>query len=427
MNIQQWKESIQQGVLDHQLTMLYGADESVKIQSVRYMDALNTFHQLFGDAQDVMIFTTPGRTEVGGNHTDHNAGRVLAASVNMDALAIVVATDDHSIEMKSEGYPMMKLDSRKTSKVEKEKYTTAALIRGVIAGLRDRGHTTGGFRAYVTSNVLKGSGLSSSAAFEVLVGSIENELYNAGRINPVEIAQIAQYAENEYFGKPSGLMDQMACSVGGFVTIDFKEAMHPVVEKVDFDFASSGLSMVITDTGGNHSQLNDDYAAIKHEMEAVAKSLGGQLLRDITLDQLMQEIPQLRSQVNDRAILRAVHFLQDNQRVVEQVNALNDNDVERFLDLVVASGNSSWKYLQNCYVNREPEEQSVTLALMLSQQILDGRGAWRVHGGGFAGTIQAFMPHELVDEYVEKLGRVYGQGACHILTIRPVGAYKVQC
>lgn len=302
---------------------------------------------------------------------------------------------------------------------------SSSMIKGVVAGLNNGGYNIGGFDACTTSDVMGGSGLSSSAAFEVLIGTVVSHLYNDGNVDPVTIAKVAQYSENVFFGKPSGLLDQMASSVGTFVTIDFESTQDPVIQKVDFDFAESGYSLCIVDTHGNHSDLTDDYAAVRGEMESVAKALGKDVLRQIPADEFFKSIPLLVGKVNDRAILRATHFYNENVRVEKAIKALETNDFESFKETITESGFSSFLYNQNVFTPKNPTEQKLSLALCLSQQLLEGKGAWRVHGGGFAGTIQAFVPNDLLDEYKNTMDSVFGEGSCHVLIIRPVGGTRV--
>ncbi|MGM0377746.1 MAG: galactokinase [Bacteroidota bacterium] len=405
-----------------QFRRLYGADQSVlQEQAKRYESLMSDFQSTFG-SDDVDLFSAPGRTEIGGNHTDHNHGRVLAGAVNLDNIAVAGKNGTNVIRIKSAGYPEFQVDLSDLHQKEEEKYTSAALVRGIVAKMKENGYDAGGFDACVEGRVPKGSGLSSSASFEVLVGAIINNLFNDGKMNPVENAIIGQWSENNYFGKPCGLMDQTACSVGGLITIDFKDPSDPVVKAIDFDFVSTGYSLVITDTGGNHADLNDDYASLPTDMKAVAGELGKTVLRETTFDEVLEAAPKLREEVGDRALLRAYHFHGDNQRVVNQVNALESKDFDAFLKMVVQSGYSSFMYNQNIYPAHNPTEQGVSLALALSEKVLDGRGAWRVHGGGFAGTIQAFVPSDLVEEYVQTLEHVFGKGQCHPLFIRNEGA-----
>ena len=371
------------------------------------------------------FFSAPGRTEVGGNHTDHNNGRVLAAGVSLDVIAAVVPTDDGIIRIKSQGFPMDTVDSSDTEIKDEEENTSCALIRGVAAGMLRRGYKVGGFTAYTTSNVLKGSGLSSSAAFEVLVGTILSGLYNDFAVSPVEIAQISQFAENIYFGKPSGLMDQMASSVGSFITIDFADTANPVIEAIDFDFAASGHRLCIVDTKGSHSDLTPEYAAIPAEMRSVAQFFGKDYLRELTKADVMANLAALRAKLGDRAVLRALHFFGDNERVVKQAAALRSHDFKKFLKLINESGDSSYKYLQNIYASSNPAEQGLSLALYIASDVLGGEGACRVHGGGFAGTIQAFVPEEKLEKFKSAMEGVFGEGSCYVLSIRPFGGTEV--
>lgn len=409
------------------LATLYGsAPAELQKQRGRYSQTIEQFTRVFPRATEIELFSAPGRTEVGGNHTDHNAGRVLAAAVDLDIIAAVSRNEDGVVRVRSETYPAGDVKIDELAVIESEKFTSTALIRGVCARLKQLGYEIGGFDAYTTSNVPEGSGLSSSAAFEVLVVAILNELFNAGRVDPVLAAQIGQYAENFYFGKPCGLMDQTTCAVGGFVTIDFADFDSPVVRKVEYDFAASGYSLVIVNTGGSHADLHSDYIALENEMKDVARALGGEVLREFTKKDVLDRVSYLRSKVSDRAILRALHFFGDDQRVVDQVQALESNDFGHFLDLVIESGRSSWMLCQNCYSCSNVEQQGISLALAVTGDTLAGRGAWRVHGGGFAGTIQAFVPGDLLDPYVEQMWAIFGQDSCHALMIRPAGAVRLR-
>ncbi len=408
------------------LQALYGGGPGVlQGQQARYEALLDRFDSQFPGASGTRLFSAPGRTEIGGNHTDHNGGRVLAAAVSLDAIAAAAPTSDGLISVESEGYPRLSVAVDDLAVRESERSTTAALTRGVAARLKSLRCAVGGICACVASDVLKGSGLSSSAAYEVLIGTILNHLYNRGAIDAVQIAMIGQYSENEYFGKPCGLMDQTTSSVGGFVTIDFKDASHPVVRGVRSEFSGSGCVPVIVDTGGSHADLTDDYAAVKREMKDVAQCLGGALLRDVSRERLLAELPRVRSKAGDRAVLRALHFFGDDERVAAQVEALEAGRYEHFLALVRESGRSSWMLLQNCYSTRTLRDQGVPLALALSERLLGDRGAWRVHGGGFAGTILAFVPEDLLQRYLEEMRPVFGARSCHVLRIRSAGAVVV--
>ncbi len=419
------RSALIQGECDEKLLKVYSAGALEERRA--YLDALlSDFEELFGvQTGDISFFSAPGRTEVGGNHTDHNHGRVLAAAISLDAVAVVSKRDDGIINVKSRNYPMDTVDCAQLEPVKGEEGTSAALIRGVAARFKQLGYNVGGFDAATASQVLSGSGMSSSAAFEVLIGTILSHLYNDGKVDAVEIAKIAQYAENKFFGKPCGLMDQMACSVGSFVTIDFDDPEKPIVEKVGFNLAQSGYSLCIVDTKGSHSDLTDEYAAVRKEMEAVAGFFGKSVLRDVNEAEFFANISAVRDAVSDRAVLRAMHFFADNARVVSEVAALNAGDFDAFKALVIESGNSSYMYNQNVFTCKNPASQPVSLALAISEKVLKGKGAWRVHGGGFAGTIQAFVPTELVDTYTFAMKAVFGDDSCHILDIRAVGGTKL--
>ena len=412
---------LQHGKFDAYFAKLYGKS-AVQAQRARYEKAVDCFVDLFGQCDNVSLFSAPGRTEIGGNHTDHNHGKVLAASVNLDVIAVVAATNDDVITVKSEGYPQDAIALTDLSVNPNERNTSAALIRGVADGFVKNGYGIGGFKAYMTSDVLKGSGLSSSAAFEVLIGTILNHTYNDGAVDAVSIAKIAQYAENEHFGKPSGLMDQMASSVGGIITIDFEDTSNPVIGKVDFDFTAAGHRLCIIDVGGNHANLTHEYAAITTEMKEISNALGVSHLRQTDYAALLPAIPALREQYGDRAVLRALHFFADNERVQKQVNALQNGDFETFKQLVIESGHSSFEYLQNIYPAGSTKTQEMALALALALKVLDGKGAFRVHGGGFGGTTQNFVPEELVEKFTQEMEAVFGKGSCHVLSIRPCGS-----
>ena len=372
------------------------------------------------------LISAPGRTEISGNHTDHQRGCVLAAAVNLETVADVTLNDSNNICVRSEGYPETVVELDDLNIREEEKNTTAALIRGVAAAFVQRGARLKGFDAEVHSTVLPGSGLSSSAAFEVLMGTICNELFFDRKLSAVEIAQIGQYAENVYFGKPSGLMDQAASSVGGMVYIDFADPEHPQVERIDFDFEKAGHALCIIDSGADHADLTDEYAAIPRELKEICTYFGKDVLREVPEEVFMQALPKLRGQVPDRAILRAIHFYQENKRVQLQKKALQDGDFESFLNLTTRSGFSSWMYLQNISPAGATEHQEVAVALALCDTLLKGRGAYRVHGGGFAGTVQAFVPMDLLEEFKCGIERVLGAGSCHVLRIRNEGGVRLR-
>ena len=371
-------------------------------------------------------FSAPGRTEIGGNHTDHQRGRVLAGAVNLDTVAAVKCNGTNVIRVQSKGYPLSVVDLSNLEPVEAEINSTPALIRGVAARFAQLGCKVEGFDAYCESTVLPGSGLSSSAAFEVLMGTIINHLFFGGKVSQPEIAMIGQYAENVFFGKPCGLMDQTASAVGNLVTIDFFHKDHPVIEPVDFDFASCGHALCIIDSGADHADLTDEYAAVPGEIRAVAAYLGKEVLTEIDEAEFYAKIPALRKACGDRAVLRCIHFYQENARVPQQVAALREGDFEKFLSLVKQSGYSSYMYLQNVIPAGYKAHQDVAVALGLAEHYLQGRGAYRVHGGGFAGTIQAFVPYDILDSFVIGMDSALGQGACHVLSIRPQGGVEME-
>lgn len=400
-------------------------DSEVTSEKKRYCDLLNKANELYGDG-DYHIVSAPGRTEVGGNHTDHNKGCVVAASVNLDSVALVKVNNTKIVNFKSEGFDILPVDLSDLSVQSNEVNKTESLIRGIAARFVQLGYRIGGFDAVSNSKVLPGSGISSSASFEVLVGEIFNHLFNDGKINPIEIAQISQYAENEYFGKPCGLMDQMAISVGGFTAIDFKDPAKPIVEKVDFDFKKAGYHLVITNTKGDHADLSGEYGAVPSEMKSVARELGHEVLRECELSELVHNIKPIRDSIhNDRALLRAIHFFKENQRAVDLKKALEAKDMDHVLELIRQSGQSSYMYLQNVTVPGSVKSQNLALALALSDVYLNGEGACRVHGGGFEGTIQAFVPTHLLNGYIELMQSVFGEDATHLMAIRNVGGVQL--
>lgn len=422
MNINALKKKICDGGFDGIFSELYADNTAAR---ERFCGAADSFNEIFGD-REVLLFSAPGRTEVGGNHTDHQKGCVLAGSVDMDVIAVVATNDDNVIRFKSQGYDMDVVDIAGLTPNDDEKGRSSALIRGMCAAFANNGLKIGGFDAYTTSNVLKGSGLSSSAAFEVLIGCVLNHLYNCGSVNAVDIAKFAQRAECDFFGKPCGLMDQMASSVGGFTAIDFRNPDEPIIEKVELDLGKFGHSLCIVNTGGNHADLTDDYAAVPAECKAVARYFGKEVLREVCETEFFKNIASLREAVGDRAVLRAMHFFEDNRRAVMEKDALACGDFERFLSLLNNSGNSSFKYLQNVYSNSDVKSQGISLALALTEQFLCGAGACRVHGGGFAGTIQAFVPNEMLTSYADMIESVFGKGSCHILKIRKYGGIIIE-
>ena len=417
----QWAVYQESETFAARVATLYGAGEGVlTAQKERYGKLVERFEKRFGeDAGELCFFSAPGRTEIGGNHTDHNNGRVLAAAVNLDTIACVAKTDDGVIVVDSEGFPpiTVKIDALEVR--EADFGTTLSLIRGTAGIMQQMGYKVGGFRATISSSVLRGSGLSSSAAFEVLICAILDGLYNGFVIDAKTRAVIAQKVENVFFGKPCGLMDQMASSVGGMVTIDF-ETEDAKVEAIACDFAARGYALCVVNTGGNHGDLTDDYAAIRTEMEAVAAQFGKKVLREVPQEQVEQNIGKLRCAVGDRAVLRALHFYDDNARVLEEVAAIRGGDLPAFFDAVTRSGDSSWKLLQNVYAR--PNQEQMAMGIELSRRFLAGAGAQRVHGGGFAGTIQAYVPLDRLDDYIAMIEGAFGKGSCTPLMIRPEGA-----
>ena len=416
-------DDINAGRFDGSFSTLYSR-EPVEFHRERWVEIINTHRKRTGDSSP-RLFSSPGRTELSGNHTDHNRGRVLAAAVQLDTIAAVTshpAPIEKSMiaEVISEGYPPVRVDLSNLEKVKSEVGSTDSLLRGIAASIVRRGGTVGGFSASTASRVLKGSGLSSSAALEVLVGSIFNELYNDSRFTPVELAIMGQEAENEYFGKPCGLMDQTACAVGGVVAIDFADPKAPLVEPLKADFASAGYTLAVLDSGGDHADLTPDYAAIPEEMKAVAGELEAKVLRDADEESFITAIPAIRNKSGDRAVLRALHFYDENRRVGEMVNALKKNDIKAYLNGVRRSGDSSWRFLQNVYSPRHVEKQAVSLALALSERFLNDEGASRVHGGGFAGTIQVFIPTDRFKAYVSFMEEYFGKGSVVPLSVRPL-------
>ena len=391
----------------------------------RATHVVEAFVARFGNASVAALFSGPGRTEIGGNHTDHQHGRVLCGSVDLDMLACAAPNGSNVVRVISEGYPPVEVSLDDLSPREEEQNTSAALVRGVAAKVRALGYPISGFDAYVTSNVLSGSGLSSSAAYEVLLGNILSHFFCGGELDPVTIAKIGQYAENVYFGKPCGLMDQMGSSVGGAVAIDFNDPANPVVKPVDYDFGQSGHALCIVDTGSSHGDLTDDYAGITREMGAVAAYFGKQFLRDVPESDFLAAIPTLRTECGDRAVLRAMHYYADDKRAAQEAAALRNGNFDRFLGLVSDSGLSSQLLLQNIWSPGAPREQAVSLALIVGEELLTGDGAIRVHGGGFAGTIQAWVPNDLLDSFKRGMEALFGQGKCHVLRIRPQGGCVV--
>ncbi len=418
------RNKIETGELDKKLLDIYGEEKQLEYQRKRYTDAISKFENYYGGG-DITIFSAPGRSEIGGNHTDHQHGVILAASINLDAIGIVKKTDDGVVRVLSDNYPEAVISLEELGIKQEEKETTLSLVKGVLAGFTEHNLKIGGFCAYITSDVLIGAGLSSSAAFETLIGAILSGLYNDMSVSPILIARIGQYAENVYFGKPCGLMDQMASSVGNLVHIDFRNPQEPIVERVDCDIEKFGYSLCITDTKGSHADLTHEYAAIPTEMKAVAAYFDKEVLRDVSAEDILVGMSNIRKRSGDRSVLRAFHFVNENKRVEKEVAALKSGEILEFLRLVKESGDSSYKYLQNVYSNSDIEHQNVSLALAVSEMFLDENGVCRVHGGGFAGTIQAFVKNDMVEAYQDCMNGVFGEGACNALRIRKYGGIQV--
>ena len=403
---------------------LYEDASLVDYQKDRYANALDKFIELYGD-ENVSIYSAAGRSEISGNHTDHQHGCVLAGSINLDAIGVVARQDD-VINVVSDSFNIKPIYLNDLDKKDEEEGTSEGLIRGVVSKLKELGYNIGGFKAFITSDVLVGAGLSSSAAFETIIGTIIDGLYNDMSIDMVTIAKVGQYAENVYFGKPCGLMDQCACAVGGLISIDFKDTEHPVVNRVDVDFSKYDHSLCIVDTKGSHADLTDAYGAIPTEMKDVAHYFGKEFLREVDEKEFFDHLADVRAAVkNDREILRAIHFFKENARVPQIVEALNNDDFDLFKKLIKESGNSSYKYLQNVYADFDYKHQAVSAGLALSEIILGDHGVARVHGGGFAGTIQAFVENDFVVEYKSQIEKLFGEGSCHVLKVRKLGGCKV--
>lgn len=418
------KAQFQKGMHDRRLKDIYLDEEKIAYQRKRYVEAIEGFEQLFGEAH-VEIYSAPGRSEIGGNHTDHQHGMVLATSVNLDTIAIVEKRDDDEIEVVSKGYTPIKMSATELEKKAEESGKAVALIRGMLKELKERGHQIGGFRAFTTSDVIAAAGLSSSACFETVIGTIISGLYNEMKIDMQEIAQIGQYAENVYFDKPCGLMDQMACAVGGLIHIDFADPKAPKVNKVNVDFEKYKYSLCVVDTKGSHADLTDDYADIPAEMKSVAKYFGKNFLREVEEREFYQNIADIRKKTGDRAVLRALHFFEEEKVVINEVAALKADDFAKFLRLITRSGNSSYRFLQNIYSNHDVNSQAVAIALGMSEIILQDQGVCRVHGGGFAGTVQSFVKNDYVKEYKRRIEEVFGEDSCYVLNIRKYGGIKV--
>ena len=426
MNACKLTEKLNNDEFTEQLMLLYGTDEQVlALQKQRYIKAIRAFMQLFPGREDIHLFSAPGRSEIGGNHTDHQHGCALAAAVDLDVIAVVAFHNDGVIRVQSEGHRRNVIDLSDLSVHEDERERSNALIRGIAAGFAERGVAVSGFDAYTVSDVFSGSGLSSSAAFETLIGTVIDTHDNGGNAGEIEIAKTGHCAENVYYGKGSGLLDQLVCSVGGFVFIDFNDTAAPVVKKYRFDFEEAGYRLCITDTKGSHSDLTGEYAAVPAEMKSVAAYFGKRVLREVDEKAFYEALPDLRGKCSDRAILRAMHFFGENKRAIQEADALERGDLERFFALYRQSAASSETLLQNLYATSDPTEQAIPLALAVSRLVLGDDGAARVHGGGFAGTVQAFVPAEKTEEYVKAMDAMFGDGSCRAVRVRPVGGFQL--
>lgn len=418
--------SIKNGELDEKLRFMYVETGDVEKYRERYISLIDGYENAFGKASEISLFSAPGRTEIGGNHTDHQHGCIVAGSVNIDIIAAVSCNNDNVVRVLSKGYTMDEISLDDLDSKPEEYDKAISLIRGILKSFSERGYKLSGFNAYTESNVMKGSGLSSSAAFEVVIGTIVNELFANSELSPIEIAKIGQYAENVYYNKPSGLLDQLASSVGAVVAVDFSDNSAPVVEKVDFDLAKYNHSLCIIDSGADHADLTDEYTYVTQEMKLVANYFGKDYLREVDKSEFISKLSKIRDAVkNDRAVLRAFHYFNESERAVLEKDALNNGNFEEFCRLNKVSGRSSFMYLQNVYASTMPKNQAVSLTLALCDEILGERGAYRVHGGGFAGTVQAFVPNDMLDEFKTKIEAVIGKGKCYILSIRPIGGCRI--
>ena len=417
------RQKMNRGDYDEALEKLY-SPVPVARSKMRFLEAIDKFETLFGPYRQCILISAPGRTEIGGNHTDHQHGRVLAAAVNLDILCIASPNDEGLVRLQSEGYPRLEISLQELDPIPSEYEQTSALIRGIAAWFSNRGLPICGFDAYCTSDVLSGSGLSSSAAFEIAIGNIINIL-GGSSVSPEQIAIAGQFAENHYFGKPSGLMDQMASSVGGAIGIDFLNPNTPLIRPVELGNFLKDFHLCIVNTGGSHANLTEQYASIPLEMSQVANFFGKEVLREVEQEDFRRQIRPLRERLGDRAVLRAMHFFQDNGRIPLLIDALETGDLDTFFQHIIGSGRSSFTYLQNVIPAGSTQQQGLALALAVSEKLLQGRGAWRVHGGGFAGTIQAFVPNDLLSTYINAINQIFGSGACHVLSIRPVGGVEV--
>lgn len=422
MKVQETLQFLENNESKKLMATLYGPGREAEAIA-RYKKVVEGFEKTFGD-QDLLLFTSPGRTEISGNHTDHNHGKVLAGSINLDCVGAAAKNDSRKVHILSETYDqdlVIDLDDLAPSP---KKAGTLDLTKGLLKGFLDAGYKVGGFDAYITSNVISAAGVSSSAAYEMLLCAMLNTFFNEGKLDTVAYSHVGKYAENHYWDKASGLLDQMACAAGGLITIDFKDPSAPVVEKIDFDFASAGHSLIIVQTGKGHADLSADYSSIPEEMKKVAGYFGKSVLAEVREEEVLENLKAVREQAGDRSVMRALHFFEENKKVDGEVAALKEGRFEDFLSLITASGNSSWKWLQNCYTNSGYQEQGISVALALTELFIDEkkRGACRIHGGGFAGVIMAMLPNDLVEAYISYMEKALGEGCAYKMSIRPYGA-----
>ncbi len=422
MKIQETLQLLESGKSNALMAELYGKNHMEENIS-RYQELVKGYENLFGD-QDVLLFTSPGRTEISGNHTDHNHGKVLAGSINLDCVGVAAKNNSKEVRIVSETYHQdftIDLDDLTPSP---KKAGTVDLTKGLLKGFLEAGHAIGGFNAYITSNVISAAGVSSSASYEMLLCAMINTFFNEGKLDAVDYAHIGKYSENHYWDKASGLLDQMACAVGGLITIDFKNPAVPAVEKISFDFAGAGHSLIIVQTGKGHADLSADYSSVPNEMKKVAQFFGKEVLADVEEADVIARINEVREFAGDRSVMRAFHFFEENKKVEAEVAALKAGDFHAFLENITASGNSSWKWLQNCYTTASVQEQGISIALALTEMFIaeKKKGACRIHGGGFAGVIMAMLPNELVDEYISFIEKAMGEESAYRMSIRPYGA-----
>ena len=425
MNTAKTLELLRSEAADIRMRELYGADKAEE-NIHRYEDLVQKFQENFGE-KDILMFSSPGRTEISGNHTDHNHGKVLAGSINLDCVGIAAKNESSKVNIISETFHQKFTIDLNDLQPSAKKAGTVDLVKGLLKGFQESGYEVGGFDAYITSNVISSAGVSSSASFEMLLCSMLNRFFNDGRMDTVAYAHIGKYAENVYWDKASGLLDQMACAVGGLITIDFLEPAAPKVEQIDFDFASQNHSLIIVQTGKGHADLSADYSSVPNEMKKVARFFGKEVCAEVTEQQVIDNIQEIRAFAGDRSVMRALHFFEENKRVEAEVAALKEGRFADFLANITASGNSSWKWLQNCYTTASVQEQGISIALALTELFIaeKQRGACRIHGGGFGGTIQVFVPNDMAQQFCTEMEKITGEHSCHLLSIRPCGGIEL--